>query len=86
MVTGNALTPGGTFGIVSPASPYNKISDIERGVAWWEARGYQVKMAAGALKQTNYVAGPPEGERPSALASSLQTEFYNSHHSIPKGT
>ena len=55
-----ALPPGGTIGIISPASPYNTYSDVLRGIAWWEARGYHVKLAEGALERTDWVAGSPE--------------------------
>jgi muramoyltetrapeptide carboxypeptidase LdcA involved in peptidoglycan recycling len=45
----NALPPGGTIGIVSPASPYDTYSDVLRGIAWWESHGYHVKLVEGAL-------------------------------------
>jgi muramoyltetrapeptide carboxypeptidase len=47
-------------GVVSPGSPYNTYADVLRGVAWWEARGYRVKLAEGALERTNWTAGSPE--------------------------
>ncbi len=56
----NALPPGGTIGIVSPASPYDTYSDVLRGIAWWESHGYHVKLAEGALERTDWVAGSPE--------------------------
>jgi muramoyltetrapeptide carboxypeptidase len=56
----NALPPGGTIGIVSPASPYDTYSDVLRGIAWWEAHGYRVKLAEGALARTDWTAGSPE--------------------------
>ncbi len=55
-----AVLPGGTIGIVSPASPYNTYSDVLRGIAWWEAKGYHVKLAEGALARTDWTAGSPE--------------------------
>jgi muramoyltetrapeptide carboxypeptidase len=55
-----ALPPGGTIGVVSPASPYNCYSDVLRGIAWWEARGYRVKLAPGALERTYWSAGSPQ--------------------------
>jgi muramoyltetrapeptide carboxypeptidase len=58
-VIANALPPGGTIGIVSPASPYNRPSDLLRGVAWWEARGYRVKLAEGIHERTDWTAGSP---------------------------
>src|SRR5215471_3413066 len=59
-VLATALPPGGTIGIVSPASPYNTYSDVLRGIAWWEAHGYHVKLAEGALERTYWSAGSPE--------------------------
>ncbi len=59
----NALPPGGTIGIVSPASPYDTYSDVLRGIAWWEAHGYRVKLAEGALARTDWTAGSPVGAR-----------------------
>jgi muramoyltetrapeptide carboxypeptidase len=55
-----ALPVGGTIGIVSPASPYNTYSDVLRGIAWWEAHGYRVKLAEGALERKDWLAGEPE--------------------------
>jgi muramoyltetrapeptide carboxypeptidase len=59
-VLAGPLPVGGVVGIVSPASPYNTYSDVLRGIAWWEARGYRVKLAEGALERTNWTAGSPE--------------------------
>ncbi|HEY6541416.1 MAG TPA: LD-carboxypeptidase [Ktedonobacteraceae bacterium] len=55
-----AVPTGGTIGIVSPASPYNTYSDVLRGIAWWESKGYRVKLAEGALARTDWTAGSPE--------------------------
>ena len=55
-----ALPPGGTIGIVSPASPYTAYSDVRRGVAWWHAHGYHVTLAPGALERTGATAGSPQ--------------------------
>jgi muramoyltetrapeptide carboxypeptidase len=60
LLLATALPPGGTIGIVSPASPYNVYSDVLRGIAWWEARGYRVKLAEGALERTDWTAGSPQ--------------------------
>jgi muramoyltetrapeptide carboxypeptidase len=64
----NALPAGGTVGIVSPASPYETYSDVLRGVAWWEERGYRVKLAGGALERTDWVAGSPESRARDLMA------------------
>ena len=55
-----AVSPGATVGIIAPASPYDRYSDIERGIAWWESHQYHVKLAKSVLARANYVAGPPE--------------------------
>jgi muramoyltetrapeptide carboxypeptidase len=34
-------------------------SELERGVEWWEARGYRVKLAPGIHERDDYVAGDP---------------------------
>jgi muramoyltetrapeptide carboxypeptidase len=54
---GPPLPPGGTIGVVAAASPYDARSEILRGVEWWEAQGYQVKLAGGVLERDDYVAG-----------------------------
>ena len=59
-LTGKAVPPGGTIGIASPASPYSNYAEVLKGIAWWEGRGYHVKLAEGALERTDYFAGSPE--------------------------
>lgn len=54
---GRPLPPGGTIGVAAPASPYDARSEIERGVKWWEAQGYRVKLADGVYARDAYVAG-----------------------------
>lgn len=65
---GKALPPGGSIGIVTPASPYTTYSDVLRGTAWWEAKGYRVKLAENALQRTGWTAGSPR-QRASDLMS-----------------
>jgi muramoyltetrapeptide carboxypeptidase len=57
---GRALPPGGTIGVPAPASPYENRSEVLRGVEWWEARGYRVKLADGVWARDDYVAGDPK--------------------------
>jgi len=57
ILTGKAVPPGGTIGVVSSASPYSKYYDVYKGIAWWEAHGYHVKLAEGALERTDYFIG-----------------------------
>jgi muramoyltetrapeptide carboxypeptidase len=64
------LPPGGTIGVPAPAGPYENRSDVLRGVEWWRARGYDVKLASGIYARTGYVAGDAE-----ARASDLTAMF-----------
>lgn len=57
---GRPLPEGGTIGVPSPANPYHNRSDVLRGVDWWEARGYRVKLGEGIWDVDDYVAGSPE--------------------------
>jgi muramoyltetrapeptide carboxypeptidase len=69
---GKPLPPGGTIGVAAPASPYDARSEIERGTAWWEARGYRVKLAAGVYDRDDYVAG--DARRRAADLTALFTD------------
>src|SRR5436305_9547772 len=51
------LPAGGTIGVGAFASSYDMRSEVERGVEWWEARGYRVKLARGVYARDDYVAG-----------------------------
>lgn len=51
------LQPGGTVGIVAPASPYHNRSAVLRGVEWWKQHGYRVKLASGVFARDGYLAG-----------------------------
>ena len=44
---GAPLAEGGCIGVPAPASPWENRSDLLRGVEWWQARGYRVKLADG---------------------------------------
>jgi muramoyltetrapeptide carboxypeptidase len=54
---GTPLPDGGTIGVAAPASPYDSRSEVLRGVEWWEALGYRVKLAPGVWERDDYVAG-----------------------------
>jgi muramoyltetrapeptide carboxypeptidase len=56
---GKPLPDGGTIGVAAAASPYESRSDIERGVEWWESKGYSVKLGEGIYERDDYVAGDP---------------------------
>ncbi len=51
------LPDGGTIGVGAFASSYDMRSEVERGVEWWESRGYRVKLAPGVYARDDYVAG-----------------------------
>jgi muramoyltetrapeptide carboxypeptidase len=57
---GKPLPERGTIGVTAAASPYDSRSDVLRGVEWWEARGYRVKLAPGVYARDDYVAGSAE--------------------------
>jgi muramoyltetrapeptide carboxypeptidase len=59
-ILARAPPPGSTIGIVTPGSQAESRAEVLRGIAWWEAHGYRVKLAAGALMETDWHAGPPQ--------------------------
>jgi muramoyltetrapeptide carboxypeptidase len=65
-----AAPPGSTIGVVTPGSPPETRAEVERGIAWWESRGYRVKLLPGALEQDAWHAGSPE-----VRARDLQAAF-----------
>jgi len=59
-ILGHAAPPGSTIGIVSPGSAAETRAEVERGLAWWQAQGYQVKLMPGALEEADWHAGSAE--------------------------
>src|SRR3954453_7943646 len=51
------LPEGGTIGVAAASSPFENRSEIDRGVRWYEQRGYRVKLAPGVHARDDYVAG-----------------------------
>lgn len=51
------LTPGGTWGVVAPASPLYNRSDVARASALLNNMGFRVKLGAGVRRQHGYLAG-----------------------------
>ena len=51
------LPEGGTIGVCAASSPFENRSEIDRGVRWYEERGYRVKLAPGVHARDDYVAG-----------------------------
>jgi muramoyltetrapeptide carboxypeptidase len=37
-----------------------KLSEVERGVGWWESQGYRVKLSEAVFAQDDWVAGAPK--------------------------
>ena len=70
MILASAAPPGSTIGVVTPATPPPRRSDVLRGIEWWEANGYRVKLAPNALERCRDFAGTPE-----ARARDLQELF-----------
>ena len=54
---GRPLPEGGTIGIAAPASGFENRSEVLRGVEWWEAHGYKVKLGDHIFDREDYVAG-----------------------------
>src|SRR4029079_5897754 len=48
---------GGTIGVAAASSPFENRSEIDRGIRWFEERGYRVKLANGVYARDDYVAG-----------------------------
>ena len=65
-----AALPGSTVGVVTPGSPPETRAEVQRGIGWWESKGYRVKLMAGALEEDGWHAGSPE-----VRASDLQAAF-----------
>ena len=51
------LPKSGTIGVPAPSSPYENRSEIDRGIRWWEGRGYGVKLGSGVYTRQDYIAG-----------------------------
>jgi muramoyltetrapeptide carboxypeptidase len=64
------LPEGGTIGVPAPASPWDERSEVDRGIRWWESKGYRVKLAEGIWDRDDYVAGDPK-----ARARDIQALF-----------
>lgn len=55
---GAALEPGAIIGVVAPASTPMRRSDLARGQAFWESRGFRVRVEPQTLERDGYLAGP----------------------------
>jgi muramoyltetrapeptide carboxypeptidase len=59
-VRSRPLPPGGTIGVAAASSPFEQRSEIDRGIRWYEERGYRVKLADGVYARDDFVAGDAE--------------------------
>jgi muramoyltetrapeptide carboxypeptidase len=57
---GDPVAAGATIGVVTPATPPPRRSDVLRGIEWWRSHGYHVRLARGALERSGDFAGSPE--------------------------
>jgi muramoyltetrapeptide carboxypeptidase len=48
------------IGVAGTSSPWEGRSDVDRGVRWWESKGYRVKLADGVWDRDDYLAGDPK--------------------------
>jgi len=51
------LPNGGTIGVAAASSPFENRSEIDRGVRWYEERGYRVKLTPHVYARDDFVAG-----------------------------
>ncbi len=65
---GAPLPDGGTIGVPAPSTPYHNRSEFLRGVEWWEARGYRIKLGEGIWERDGWVAGTAEGRARDLMA------------------
>ena len=57
MIKPPPLPEGGTIGVAAASSPFENRSEIDRGVRWYEQRGYRVKLAPSVYARDDFVAG-----------------------------
>ncbi len=71
---GRPLPDGGTIGVPAPASGFFNRSEVLRGVEWWEAKGYRVKLGEHVFERDDYVAGAAEKRAADLMAMFLDPE------------
>src|SRR5262249_3991333 len=57
VIKAHPLPEGGTIGVAAASSPFENRSEIDRGIRWYEERGYRVKLAPHVYARDDYVAG-----------------------------
>ena len=57
LLFGRPLPEGGTIGVAAPASGFENRSEVLRGIEWWEAHGYRVKLGEHLFARDDYLAG-----------------------------
>jgi len=71
---GAPLPERGTIGVPAPASGFFNRSDVYRGVEWWEARGFRVKLGEHVFERDDWVAGAAEHRAADLMAMFLDPE------------
>ena len=69
-LVGRPAPPGSTIGVVTPGSPPESRTEVERGIAWWKEQRYHVKLMPGALEREDWHGGSPD-----VRAADLQAAF-----------
>lgn len=64
------IAPGATIGVVTLATPAETRAAVERGVEWWESKGYHVRLGTSTRERGGDFAGPPR-----LRADDLQSMF-----------
>jgi muramoyltetrapeptide carboxypeptidase len=54
------VEPGSTIGVVTVATPAETRDVVQRGIEWWESRGFLVKLGRSTQERGGDFAGPPE--------------------------
>ena len=77
MTKAASLPDGGTIGVAAASSPFENRSEIDRGIRWYEQRGYRVKLAPGVYARDDFVAGDAQAraEDDEALAWANDVDY-----------
>jgi muramoyltetrapeptide carboxypeptidase len=65
---GRPLPDRGCVGVVATSTAWYNRSEVLRGVAWWEERGYRVKLGAHIWDRDDHHAGHPKDRAADLLA------------------
>ena len=73
MTKASPLPDAGTIGVTAASSPFENRSEIDRGIRWYEQRGYRVKLAPGVYARDDFVAGDAQARASEHLESVRST-------------